>query len=299
MTGEQPDREVDAMKIGAIFPQTEIGSDPSGVRDYAQAVEDLGFTHILVYDHVIGASPEGRDFPMAYTDQSMFHEPMVLYGYLAALTRTVELVTGVIILPQRQAVLVAKQAAEIDVLTGGRFRLGVGIGWNPVEYQALNENFRTRASRITEQVEVMRRLWTEPIVDFRGRWHTIDRAGLNPLPIQRPIPVWFGGSAEPALQRLAKIADGWMPNRKPPEGWAAVVERVRGYVRTAGRDAGKFGLEGRLNTANATPDQWKADADEWRRLGADYLDVNTMGAGLRGPRAHLERLREIKSVLGV
>src|SRR5262249_35712840 len=185
-----------------------------------------------------------------------------------------------------------KQAAEVDVLTGGRFRLGVGIGWEPGEYQALNENFRTRARRVTEQGGGMGRLWTEPVGGFLGRWGTTDRRRANPPPVQRPIPVWFGGSAEPALQRLAKIADGWMPNRKPPEGWVAVVERVRGYVRSAGRDVGKFGLEGRLNTANATPEQWKADADEWRRLGADYLDVNTMGAGLRGPGAHLERLRQ-------
>ena len=286
------------MKIGAIFPQIEIGSDPIGVRDYAQAVEDMGYTHICAYDHVLGASPEGRDFPMAYTDKSMFHEVLVLFGYLAGITRRVDLVTDVIILPQRQTVLVAKQAAEIDVLTGGRFRLGVGIGWNPVEYVGQNENFHNRGRRIEEQVEVMRKLWTEPVVEFHGKWHHIDRAGLNPLPVQQPIPVWFGGTAEPALQRLARIADGWMPNRKPPEGWADVVARVRGYVRAAGRDVSAFGLEGRLNTANATPDQWRADAEEWRSLGANYLDVNTMGAGLHGPQAHIDRLRQVKEAIG-
>lgn len=286
------------MKIGAIFPQTEIGSDPSGVRDYAQAVEDLGYTHILAYDHVLGASPEGRDFPMAYTDQSLFHEILTLFGYLAGVTSRVELVTGVVILPQRQTILVAKQAAEIDVLSGGRFRLGVGIGWNPVEYEGLNENFHTRGRRIEEQVAVMRDLWTKPVVDFHGKWHQVDRAGINPLPVQRPIPVWFGGSAEPALQRLARIADGWMPNRKPAEGWAANVARVREYVRAAGRDVNAFGLEGRLNTAKATPEQWRADADEWRALGATHFDVNTMGAGLQGPKAHIERLRQIKEAIG-
>lgn len=286
------------MKIGAIFPQIEIGSDPSGVRDYAQAVEEMGFTHICAYDHVLGASPEGRDFAMAYTDKSMFHEVLVLFGFLAGVTRRVELVSDVIILPQRQTVLVAKQAAEIDVLTGGRFRLGVGIGWNPVEYEGLNENFHNRGRRIEEQVEVMRKLWTEPVVEYHGRWHHIDRAGLNPLPVQRPIPVWFGGSAEPALKRLARIADGWMPNRKPPEGWAANIARVREYVRAAGRDVNAFGLQGRLNTANATPDQWRADAEEWRSLGANYLDVNTMGAGLHGPQAHIDRLRKIKEAIG-
>ncbi|MBX6771510.1 MAG: LLM class F420-dependent oxidoreductase [Chloroflexi bacterium] len=286
------------MKIGVVFPQTEIGSDPAGVREYAQAVEDLGFTHIVAYDHVLGASPEGRDFPMAYTDASMFHEVMTLFAYLAGLTRRIELVTGVVILPQRQTALVAKQAAEIDVLSGGRFRLGVGLGWNPVEYEALNENFHNRGRRIAEQVRVLRLLWTQPLVEFHGTWHHIDRAGLNPLPIQRPIPVWFGGMAEPALKRLARIADGWMPNRKPPEGWAPIVARVREYVREAGRDVAAFGIEARLNTANATPEQWRAEAEEWRALGATHLDINTMGAGLSGPTAHIERLRAVKEALG-
>src|ERR1700738_4753914 len=186
------------MKIGTVFPQTEIGSDPVGVRDYAQAVEGMGFTHILAYDHVLGAHPQGRG-PMPYTHLSNFHEPLVLFGYLAGITKSVELATGVIILGQRQTVLVAKQAVEVDVLTGGRLRLGVGIGWNEVEYQALGEDFHNRGRRIEEQVEVLRKLTSEPVVEFRGKWHTIDRAGLNPLPVQRPIPIWFGGSAEAAI----------------------------------------------------------------------------------------------------
>src|SRR5579862_6966039 len=252
------------VKIGAVFPQTEIGADAAGVRDYAQAVEGMGLTHLLAYDHVLGADPTGRAIPASsfvYTDKTLFHEPFVLFGHLAAVTRTIELVTGVIILPQRQTALVAKQAAEVDVLSNGRLRLGVGIGWNPVEYEALNENFHNRGRRIEEQVAVLRRLFTEPVVDFHGRWITIDRAGINPPPVQRPIPIWFGGSAEPALQRLARIADGWMPNRRPPEGWAPVVERVRGYVRAAGRDPSAFGLEARVNSANTTPDQWRAETE--------------------------------------
>lgn len=285
------------MKIGVIFPQIEIGSDPIGLRDYAQGVEEMGYTHILAYDHVLGASPEGRDFRMAYTDKDPFHEVFTLFAYLAGVTRHVELVTGVLILPQRQTALVAKQAAEVDVLSGGRFRLGVGLGWNPVEYEALGENFHNRGRRIAEQVELLRTLWTEPVVDFHGTYHRVDRAGLNPLPVQRPIPVWFGGTAEPALKRLARIADGWMPNQKPPEGWPAYVARVRDYVRAAGRDVNAFGLEGRLNTANLTPDQWRAEAELWRSLGANYLDVNTLYAGLRGPQAHLERLRRVKDAL--
>jgi probable F420-dependent oxidoreductase len=286
------------MKVGVVFPQTEIGSDPIGVRDYAQAVEGMGYTHILAYDHVLGGVPEGRSHPMVYTDKSMFHEPFALYAYLAGLTSKVELVPGVIILPQRQTALVARQVAEIDVLSGGRFRLGVGIGWNQVEYEALNENFHNRGRRIEEQVEVLRKLWTEPVVDFHGKWHTIDRAGLNPLPVQRPVPIWFGGSAEAAMVRIARIADGWMPNRRPPEGWAPTVAQMRGLVRDAGRDVASFGVEGRINAGNAAPAQVRADADEWRNLGAQYLDVNTMGAGLKGPQAHLDRLRQIKDDLG-
>jgi probable F420-dependent oxidoreductase len=287
------------LKIGVVFPQTEIGSDPTAVRDYTQAVEEMGFTHILIYDHVIGATTEGRGFAMPYNEKSMFHEPFVLYGYLAALTKRVELVTGVIILPQRQTVLVAKQAAEIDVLSGGRLRLGVGIGWNPVEYEGLNEDFRNRGRRIEEQVDVLRKLWTEPVVEFRGKWHTIDRAGLNPLPVQRPIPIWFGGSAEAAQRRIARIADGWMPNRKPPEGWAFEVERMRGFVREAGRDPESFGIDGRANLANGTPDSWRAEVEDWRALNATHVDLNTMGGGLRGPDAHIARLREARAAIGV
>src|SRR5947209_2371513 len=200
------------MKIGAVFPQTEIGSDPGGVRDYAQAVEEMGYSHILVYDHVVGASPEGRG-PMPYTDQSLFHEPMVLFGYLAGLTKKVELVTGVIILPQRQTVLAAKQAAEVDILTGGRFRLGVGIGWNEVEYEALGMSFRNRGRRFEEQIELMRRLWEERSVTYEGHWHKVSAAGLNPLPLQNPLPLWIGATSDVAIRRACRLADGFFPQR--------------------------------------------------------------------------------------
>lgn len=290
------------MRIGTVFPQTEIGADAAGVRDYAQAIENLGFTHLLAYDHVLGAEPTGRSIPpsaFSYTETTPFHEVFVLFGYLAGLTRDLELVSGVIILPQRQTALVAKQAAEIDILSSGRLRLGVGIGWNPVEYEALNENFHNRGRRIEEQVEVLRKLWTERNVVFHGRWTNIDRAGINPLPIQRPIPVWFGGMADAALQRIARVADGWMPNRRPPEGWGPVLEKMRGYLRDAGRDEATFGIEARINAGTGTPDQWRAEAEEWRKLGATYLDVNTMGGGLQGPQQHVDRLREVAEALEV
>ncbi len=180
------------MRIGVVFPQTEIGPDAGAVRRYAQGVEALGYTHILAYDHVVGADPEMHaPWTGPYDVHTQFHEPMVLFGYLAAVT-TLELVTGIIILPQRQTVLAAKQAAEVDLLTGGRFRFGVGLGWNPVEYEALGKDFSSRGRRMDEQVALLRRLWTEPTVTFDGTFDRVTGAGLAPLPVQRPIPLWMG-----------------------------------------------------------------------------------------------------------
>lgn len=221
------------MQIGAIFPQTEIGSDPAAVRDYAQAVEDLGYGHITAYDHVLGASTANRpDWRGSYTSAAMFHEIFVLFGYLAALTRRVELVSGVLILPQRQTALVAKQAAEVDVLSGGRLRLGVGVGWNAVEFEALGEDFQTRGARIEEQIAVLRALWTQPVVDFHGRWHQIPAAGINPLPVQRPIPIWMGGYVDTVLRRIGRVADGWLPSalpmrRRAPRSRCCALQRAR------------------------------------------------------------------------
>ena len=207
------------MQIGAIFPQTEIGQDPGVIREYAQAVEELGYGHLLAFDHVLGADTSTRpDWRGPYTSKTMFHEPLVLYGYLAAITQRIELVTGIIILPQRQTALVAKQAAEVDVLSGGRLRLGVGIGWNDVEYEALGENFHNRGRRSEEQVELLRELWTKEAVTFEGRWHRVTAAGINPLPVQRPIPLWFGsGPTDAALQRIARLGDGWFPQFRPDD----------------------------------------------------------------------------------
>src|SRR5579871_6659500 len=188
------------MQIGVTFPQNEIGPDPIAIRDYAQAAESLGYNHLLAFDHVLGADPTHRQGWQGYTQKSMFHEPFVLFGYIAALTR-LELVTGVVILPQRQTALVAKQAAEVDILTGGKFRLGVGVGWNPVEYEGLGMNFRTRGRAVEEQVEVMRLLWSKEVVSYKGKYHTIAEAGLNPLPVRRSIPIWMGGRAEELLRR--------------------------------------------------------------------------------------------------
>jgi probable F420-dependent oxidoreductase len=287
------------MRIGVVFPQTEIGTDPAAIRDFAQAAEELGYRHILAYDHVIGANPASRPgWHPPYTYRDPFHEPFVLFGYLAGLTKKLELVTGVIILPQRQTVLVAKQAAALDVLSGERLRLGVGLGWNPVEYEALGENFKNRGRRCEEQVEVMRKLWTQELVTFEGKWHKITDAGLNPLPLQRPIPIWFGGSGDRALQRLARLGDGWFPLLLPDDTCRAAIDKIRSYAREAGRDALSIGIEGRTTIAQGTPETWLKDLADWKNLGATHLTVNTMKAGLATPAAHIDAIRRFKEATG-
>ena len=228
----------------------------------------------------------------------MFHEPLVLYGYLAAVAPRLELATGIVILPQRQTALVAKQAAEVDILTGGHFRLGVGQGWNAVEYEALGTEFGNRGQRMEEQIELLRRLWQEPVLTFEGRYHTITAAGINPPPVQRPIPIWMGGSSEPALKRIARLADGYFPLSRPLEGgWEATFERMRGWRQKAGRDPDDLGIEARIDTASGSPDEWRASAEEWRALGATHLSVNTMRDGLQGAEAHIHRLTEAQEAL--
>lgn len=286
------------MRIGVVFPQVEIGADPIAVRDYAQAAEALGYAHILSYDHVLGADTRARpNWRGPYSYHSLFHEPFVLYGYLAGLTQRVELVTGVIILPQRQTALVAKQAAAVDVLSGGRLRLGIGIGWNEVEYQALGEDFHNRGKRSEEQIAVLRALFSEESVTFHGRWHTIEAAGLNPLPVQRPIPIWLGGGSEATLQRIGRMGDGWFPQGSPDERAQEAIARLHAYAREAGRDPASIGIEGRLNYGTTSPDEWGRIVGAWEALGATHLAVNTMGAGLVGPAAHIEAIRRFKETI--
>jgi probable F420-dependent oxidoreductase len=291
------------MKIGVVFPQTEIGQDPAVIRDYAQAVESMGYTHILAFDSVIGANPDrpgGWDSP--YTYRHAFHEPFVLFGFCAAVTRRIELATGVLVLPQRQTALVAKQAAEVDILSGGRLRLGIGVGWNPVEFEALGENIHDRGRRIEEQLEVMRLLWTRELVTYEGHWHRVPDAGINPLPVQQPIPVWMGGESEPVLRRAARLADGWITLQTFRPGPAAqhTVDRLHRLVREAGRDPAAFGIEGRVALAQVTPEARAKEMAAWRAMrGITHLCINTMGLGLPSPEEHvrtLERFR--KDVLG-
>ncbi len=280
------------MRIGVVFPQTEIGSDPFVIKDYAQAAEGLGYTHILAYDHVIGANLVSRPgWQPPYSHLDSFHEPLVLFGYLAALTKTIELTTGIIILPQRQTVLVAKQAAAVDVLSGGRLRFGIGIGWNPVEYEALAEDFKTRGRRSEEQVELLRQLWTQPLVTFKGRWDTVTDAGINPLPVQRPIPIWFGGTDDRALRRLGRLGDGWFPLMNPDDKCRAAIEKVRNYAREAGRDAARIGIEGRISHGSGSQEAWRKELQAWQSLGATHTSFNTMKANLSSPAAHMEAVR--------
>ena len=287
------------MQIGVVFPQNEIGNDPSVIRDYAQTAEDLGFSHVLAYDHVLGANPQrpgGWSGP--YTYQSPFHEVFVLFGYLAGVTRKLGLAAGVIILPQRQTALVAKQAASLDVLSGGRLRLGVGLGWNEIEYISLNEDFHNRGKRIEEQVELMRQLWTAPLVDFKGKWHTIPDAGLNPLPVQRPIPIWFGGNAEAALRRLARLGDGWIAlHRRAAEARPALAMLDR-FLAEAGRTRSQLGLEARISYDTGDPRAWETAVREWQDEGATHLSFNTMGSGFKTPQEHIAAIRKFaKAVL--
>jgi probable F420-dependent oxidoreductase len=280
------------VQLGVVFPQTEIGADPGAVRAFAQAAEEIGYGHLLAYDHVLGADVSRRpDWPGPYTSEHQFHELFVLFGYLAAIAPGLELVAGVLVLPQRQTALVAKQAAEVDLLTGGRLRLGVGLGWNYVEFEALGEDFRNRGRRSEEQVEVLRRLWTEPVVEFEGRWHRIPAAGINPLPVQRPIPIWIGGSAEVAIRRAARLADGFFPQRPLEGGWPATMERFRAWAEEAGRDPASIGVEQRIDVSSGTPDDWRAAVEEWRALGATHISLVTMRAGLNVD-GHVERIGE-------
>jgi probable F420-dependent oxidoreductase len=280
------------VKIGAVFPQLEIGADPTVVRDWATTVERAGYSHALAYDHVLGADPANRPGWTGYTDKSLFHEVFVLFGYLAAITTELELTVGVLVLPQRQTALAAKQAAEVDVLSGGRLRLGVGIGWNQVEYQALGVPFRQRGALLEEQVDVLRKLWSEPVISYDGKFHQIVEAGLNPLP-RRQIPIWFGGGADAVLRRTGRIGDGWMPQGPPDDKARAQLETIRAAAVEAGRDPAQIGFEARLTLGNVPEQDWRTYADSWRELGATHLTVNTMNMGLSKPEDHAEVLRDV------
>jgi probable F420-dependent oxidoreductase len=283
-----------------------MGAD--SVREYTQAVERMGYEYVVAYDHVLGANTASRpDWKGPYTAATTFHEPFVLFSFMAGITSKLGFTTGIIILPQRQTALVAKQAACLDVLTGGRFRLGVATGWNEVEYEALGMSFADRGARYEEQVEVLRALFTQPSVTVHGRFHTISDAGINPLPVQRPIPIWMGGGSDspltgqPAsdkvLRRIARLADGWMPQWQPDDRGRELLARFHDYCREFGRDPAGVGIEGRLNASRATEAIWTDSIKAWNAVGASHLSVNTMRDGLRGVEQHLRRLEELRKAL--
>ncbi len=287
------------MQLGAVFPQNEIGEDPGAVHAFAHAAESLGYDYLIFYDHVLGADTSERPgWAGPYTAADPFHEPMVTFGYLAAATRRIGLVTAVVILPQRQTALVAKQAAQVDLLSGGRLRLGVGVGWNDVEYEALGENFRNRGRRSEEQVALLRALWTSDVVDFHGQWHDVTRAGIRPLPVQRPIPIWFGGGrTDGVLRRIARLGDGWMPQIAPDDEGKATLERFRGFIAEAGRDPADVGVDARVGLRDGFDDAL-GRLGAWRELGATHVAVNSLRAGLVGPDAHIDAIRRFKEAAG-
>ncbi len=283
------------MKVGVVFPAPEIAADPAVIRDYAQTVEGLGYNHLLLFDHVLGAGRTTRpDWDGPYDHAHKFHEPMVLMGFLSAMTQRLELVTGIVILPQRQTALVAKQAAEVDVLSGGRLRLGVGIGWNALEYEALNADFATRGRRLEEQVQVLRALWQNELVTFEGNDHLIRDAGINPLPVQRPIPIWGGAFRPVAVERVCRIMDGFFPRMPMDDNTERRMERVFGYLDRFGRDPTRFGIDATVYLSGTDADQWLRDAERWQALGATHISVQTISQGYRDWQQHLDALRQFK-----
>ena len=299
------------MRIGVSLPQREpgLGRDISAITEYARAAEAMGYDHIRTGEHVLGANAASRPgWQGPYTHNDLWHEPFVLFAYLAALTKTLEFVTSIVILPQRQTALVAKQAAALDLVSGGRLRLGIGVGWNPVEFEALGEDFSTRGRRIEEQIEVMRALWTQELVTYRGRWDTITDAGLNPMPVQRPIPIWIGGGpgsaggtstvgADRVLRRIAKMADGWFPSLGLETGVGEAIATLHDYIRQEGRDISEVGIEGSVSIAGLSVDECVQQVSAWRELGATHLSVNTAGAGFTSLDQHIDVLHRLKDAV--
>ncbi|MCP5180790.1 MAG: LLM class F420-dependent oxidoreductase [Pseudomonadales bacterium] len=286
------------MKFGAVLPHNEIGTDPGAMKAYVQGLEALGASHLLIYDHVLGADPDRPGgFNGVYDKDTAFHEPLTTHAFIAAVTNSLELVTTVLILPQRQAALVAKQTAEVAILSNNRFRLGVGIGWNAVEYEALGVPFSNRGARLDEQVRLLKTLWREDSVTFNGHLHTVTLASINPRP-SKPIPVWFGGSAPAALTRCAVLGDGWMPLMGPSDKAAECVTMLRETREAAGLNWASFGIQGQAQFAGGTPERWHGHASKWKALGATHLAVATHNAGPTNVDGHLERVKNYLEAVG-
>lgn len=283
------------MKIGLIYPQTELGGDPIAVREIGLAAEALGFDHLLAYDHVLGATHDREPkLNGPYTDKQPFHDPLVMFGYLSAITRRIGFATGILILPQRQTALVARQAADVALLSDDRLRLGVGLGWNYVEYEALGQDFASRGKRVSEQVELLRKLWTEPLVDFTGTFDRVDRAALNPRPA-KPIPIWLGGFADVALRRAARIADGFICADGAVDAFAQAA-RLHDLLDQNGRAKEGFGLQCNMLKAKS-PEQVVETALRWRDAGGTHAAFATMGQGMDSRGQHLGYIESVADAL--
>ncbi len=288
------------MKIGVVFPHVEFGTDPAAVRDYAQTVEALGFSHVAADDHVIGPNPNRPGGWTGWvTNTTAFYEPLVLFGFMAAVTRRLAFSTWVLLLPQRQTVLVAKQAATLDILSGGRLRLGLGLGWNEFEYAAMGADMHTRGQRVEEQVRLLRQLWTQESVDYHGRWHNVRNAGSSPLPVQRPIPLWFGGQSEAAIRRVARLGDGWMPLHTSAQEGRPGLELLDRSLAEAGRSRADVGLEARIPYGAGDPAVWQQLLRDWQTAGATHGVVQTTDCGFATPTAHLAALRRFAEAVGL
>ena len=286
------------MKTGAVFPQTESGTDVAAIRGYLQALETMGCDYLLCFDHVLGHKPpDPATWPGPYTNRHSFHEILTFFAWAAAVTERIELFTGIVILPQRQATLVAKQAAEIDLLSGGRLRLGIGIGWNQVELEGMGMRFNNRGRRSEEQINLMRALWTQELVDFDGQYHQLRQTGINPLPLQRPIPIWLGGYADVTLRRAARLADGMLPGSDLAEGRTR-IPLLRQYLADEGRDPDDFGINVWLNAGEMERAQWADFVGEWRELGATHVALDTMNAGCASLSDHLRQVEHFVSDFG-
>jgi probable F420-dependent oxidoreductase len=277
------------MKIGVIYPQTELQGDPQAVRRIGLAAEELGYDHLLAYDHVLGATHDREPkLRGPYTDKHPFHDPFVMFAYLAGITQRIEFVSGILILPQRQTVLVARQAADLDLLSHERFRLGVGTGWNYVEYDSLGQDFRSRGNRVGEQISLLRRLWSEPLVDFKGAFDRIDRAALNPRP-RRTIPIWFGGFADVALRRAAALGDGFIFVDGAADAFE-LASRLRQFLKEAGRSDNGFGLHCNMLQAK-NPQEVIETAARWRDIGGTHVSVVTMGQNFTTIEQHINYMK--------
>ena len=284
------------MDFGISFPQTQIGNDPAIIRNFVETAEGVGFERLTLVDHILGAK-EAKDAPWAvhYTIEYGFHEPLTLFAWIAGFTKSIQLVTANVVLPQRQTELVAKQAAQIDILTGGRMVLGIGVGWSKSEFEALNMNFANRGARIEEQVDLLRRLWTDELVEFEGKWHKISEMGMNPRPIQQPIPIWFGAMEEVAVRRAARIGDGWLmsPRGKPDDQMKKLVEAFYGEAESAGRNVNDLGIDATVFAEDRGPNEWLSEAQAWRDLGATSITFRTSESGFTHIDQHINAMRRL------